>query len=156
MHVLLVYAIERIQTRFMEEVDQSVLPKLRRFEGEACQNIAEAKRLISQGGPRDQLQGNIEAAKTTIDACRLLSGIVTEQRTAIARENIHTRVLVAASRNTYRTVGLSLNVAEMMNGCRKAFEAVRCLTVPQIRPYQNAALRDEMQRLSERLLEKGA
>ncbi len=53
MYLLLVYAIDRVQTRFIREIDHVHLPKLKSFEQEARQNIAEAKAQIAAGGPRN-------------------------------------------------------------------------------------------------------
>ena len=154
MHVLLLYSIARIQGRFVQKIELLVLPRFRKFESEAGQNIKDAEEQISRGGPREQLQANIEAAKTTIEACRLLIGHLADQRTAIIRENEHTKRILAAARNTYRTVRLSLNVAEMISDCRKAFQALRQLQVPRLRPFQSMKLKDEMQRLTQRMLEQ--
>ena len=57
MHLLLVYAIDRLQMRFIQEIDHVHLPKLHAFEDEARQNITEAKNQIASGGPKEQLTG---------------------------------------------------------------------------------------------------
>jgi hypothetical protein len=151
MYLLLVYAIDRLQVRFIQEIDHVHLPKLHAFEEEARQNIAEAKNQISGGGPRDQLNGNIEASKTTIEACHCLAGALRDQMNAIAGENEHTKLMLAAGINTYKTVRLSLNVAELMSDCRKAFTALRQLRLPRLRTFQNVQLKSEMQKLAQRL-----
>ena len=124
MYLLLVYAIDRLQVRFIQEIDHVHLPKLHAFEEEARQNITEAKNQIASGGPKEQLRANIDAANTTIEACHCLASALRDQKNAIARENEHTKLMLAAAINTYKTVRLSLNVAELMSDCRKAFR--RC------------------------------
>jgi hypothetical protein len=153
-YVLLVYAIDRIQTHFIEEIDQTYIPKLRRFEQQARENIADANAQISRGGPRDLLKTNIEAGKTAIRACESLMDGLRKQRNAVAAEEQRTSRMLAAAANTYNTVRLSLNVAELMSDCQAAFRALRNLQIPQLRPFQNLELKDEMQRLAERVLDK--
>jgi hypothetical protein len=153
MYLLLVYAIDRVQTRFIQEIDHVHLPKLHAFEEEARQNIADAKNQISGGGPKEQLKANVEAAKLTIEACRSLACVLRDQQKAIARENGQTQLMLNAAVNTYKTIRLSMNVAELMSDCRQAFGALRQLRLPRLRTFQNLQLKGELQRLSERLRE---
>jgi hypothetical protein len=156
MYLVLVYSIDRIQTRFIREVDHIRLPKLTEFRQQARQNVTEAQNQISGGGPREQLKANIEAATITIKACDLLARWLGEQKDAIARENAHTIQMFAAAVNTYKTIRLSLNVSELMSDCHKAFRALRQLQLPRLRPFQNLQLKDELRRLSERMIDQGA
>lgn len=153
MYLLLVYAIDRVQTRFVQEIDHVHLPKLRSFEQEARQNVAEAKAQIAAGGPRDQLKANIDAANLTTEACRVLASVLRDQRNDIACENELTRSMYGAAVNTYKTIRLSMNVAELISDCRQAFGALRQLRLPRLRTFQNLQLKGELQRLTERLRE---
>jgi hypothetical protein len=51
-------------------------------------------------------------------------------------------------------VGLSLNVAEMINYCQATFSALRELRLPALRPFQNVQLNQELQELAERVAAK--
>ena len=62
--------------------------------------------------------------------------------------------MLDAAINTYKTVRLSLNVAELMSDCAKAFHALRQLRLPKLRTFQNVQLKAEMQRLAERMLDQ--
>jgi hypothetical protein len=61
--------------------------------------------------------------------------------------------MLAAAVNTYKTVLLSLNVAELMSDCQKAFQALHGLKLPRLRTFQNLQLKGELQRLTERMLD---
>jgi hypothetical protein len=111
MYLLLVYAIDRVQRRFVQEVSHVHLPKLHTFEQEARHNITDAKNQIAGGGPKEQLKANIEAAKLTIEACRALADVLRDQCNAVERENKDTRLMLDAAVNTYKTIRLSMNVA---------------------------------------------
>ena len=156
MYLLLVYAIDRVQMRFIQEIEHVHLPKLQAFEQGARQNLSEAKNQIASGGPKDQLRANIDAGNTTIEACRCFANTLREQRDAINRENEQTKRMLAAAVNTYKTVLLSLNVAELMSDCQKAFQALRGLKLPRLRTFQNLQLKGELQRLTERMLDPEA
>lgn len=151
MYLLLVYAIDRVQRRFVQEVGHVHLPKLHTFEQEARQNITDAKNQIAGGGPKEQLKANVEAAKLTIEACRALADVLRDQCNAVERENKDTRLMLAAAVNTYRTIRLSMNVAELMSNCRQAFSALPQLRLPRLRTFQNLQLKGELQRLAERM-----
>jgi hypothetical protein len=153
MYLLLVYSIGRVQTRFIQEIDHVHLPKLHEFEQEARQNSADARNQIGRGGPKEQLKANIEAAELTIQACHSLASVLRDQQTTIMRENRQTRMMLDAAINTYKTVRLSMDVAEMMHYCRQAFGALRQLHLPRLRTFQNMQLKGEVQRLTERLRE---
>jgi uncharacterized protein YukE len=153
MYLLLVYSIDRVQTRFIQEIDHVHLPKLGAFEQEARQNIADAKNQIAGGGPKEQLKANVEAAELTIEACRSLASVLRDQKNAIACENRQTQLMLDAAVNTYKTIRLSMNVAELMSDCREAFGALRQLRLPRLRTFQNLQLKGELQRLTERMRE---
>jgi hypothetical protein len=99
------------------------------------------------------LKANIEAAELTIEACRSLASVLREQQKAVARENGETKRMLNAAVNTYKTIRLSMNVAELMGDCRQAFSALRQLRLPRLRTFQNLQLKGEIQRLTERLRE---
>jgi hypothetical protein len=156
MYLLLVFAIDRVQSRFVQEIDHVQLPKLHTYEQEARQNIIEAKNQIAGGGPKEQLLANIDAAKTTIEACHDLARELRNQKDAVASENMHIKQMLGVAVNTYKTVRLSLNVAELMKDCEKAFLALRQLRLPKLRTFQNLQLKTEMQRLTDRMLDREA
>ena len=154
MYLLLVCSLDRVQTRFIQEVDHVQLPKLHTFEEEARQIITEAKEQTAGGGPREQLMANVDAANITIQACHGLAKALRDQQNVIAGENEQTKLMLAAAINTYKTVSLSLNVAELLGDCEKAFHALRRLRLPRLRTFQNLNLKAEMQRLAERMLDR--
>jgi hypothetical protein len=154
--LLLVYAIDRVQMHFVQEIDDTYLPRLDRFEQDARENVATAKQQISLGGPKDQLAANVEAGKTTIRACHLLGDALRGQRSAVAEENRFTKRMLAAAVNTYMTVRVSLDVADLTRNCRTVFRAVEGLQIPRLRPFQSQELKRELHRICECIVERGA
>jgi hypothetical protein len=154
MYVLLVYAIDRLQTHFMDEIDGTHLPQLFDYEQKAHQNISEAKTELRFGGPKEVLAANVAAGKRVIEACHLLADSLSRQKAAVAAENMCTRRMLAVAVNTYKAVRLSLNVAQLMSECREAYRALRQLKVPPLRPFQDLRLKEELNQLAERMSEK--
>lgn len=111
-------------------------------------------RETSHGGPREQLTANIAANRRNIDACRLMAETLKSHRRCVLEENRKVQVLGAAAVNSYRTVCLSLNVAELIGYCEAAFRALRELRLPPLRTFQNAQLNDELQKLAARMVGK--
>jgi len=153
-YVLLVLAVDRIERHFVIDVDEVFIPKLRGFEEEANQNIANAQVLISSGGSKDLLLANISAGESTIEACRFFADTLRSQGRAIGDRNRATQQTLADAVHTYKTVRLSLDVAGMIGQCEAAFQALRELKLPQLRTFQNLQLKGELERLAARIVEK--
>lgn len=153
-YVLLVFAVDRIQTHFVREIDENFLPRLSGYEYDAAQHVESAQSQISNGGPREQLTANIAANRKTIEACRLMAETLQSRRRSVLDENQNVQTLEAAAVNSYRTVCLSFNVAELIGYCESAFRALRELRLPQLRTFQSVRLNDEMRKLAERMVEK--
>lgn len=154
MYVLLVFAVDRIQTHFAIEIDQKFIPRLDGYVSEARQHIEDANSQISRNGPHEQLRANIAANRKSIDACQLMAETLKSHRLSVLNENRAVRILAAAAVNSYRTVCLSFNVAELIGYCESAFRALRELRLPPLRTFQSVQLNDEMQKLAERMVEK--
>jgi hypothetical protein len=150
-YLLLIMAVDRIQTHFIQEIDERFLPKIAGQEQEASCHIADAQAQLKTGGPKEALLANIAANRRVIDACRLLADVLRSQRRTVLDENLRVKTQEAAAVNTYRTVCLSVNVAELIGYCQAAFRALHELQLPPLRPFQNQQLNDELQRLAERV-----
>ncbi len=129
MYLILVHCLDRLQKRFIDEIDQIRLPQLQEYEQEAGKNIAEAQHLIKCRGPEKQLAANIEAGVTTMEACRRFASVLCEHKNVIVRENKQIKTMLAAAANTYKTMRLSINVAELMSDCQNAFKALRQILI---------------------------
>lgn len=153
-YVLLVFAIDRIQKHFIRQVDEDFLPRLDGFEKEALRNVADALALISRGEHREQLAGNVTAGRKTVEACRLLAGVLKSHKRSVLEENKKVQSMAAAAVNTYRTVRLSFDVVELVGYCQSAFHALGELRLPPLRTFQNIHLNEELQRLADRMVVK--
>jgi hypothetical protein len=147
-------AVDRVQTHSVREIDERFLPKIDEHEKEALRHMADAQGQLKSGGPKEPLQANIVANRRTIVACGLLADLLRGQKATVLNENRKVKTLESAAVNTYRTVCLSINVAELIGYCQAAFRALRELQIPRLRPFQNLQLNDQLQRLAERVVAK--
>lgn len=154
-YVLLVLAVDRIEKHFVKKVDEEFSPQLKQITAEARQIIADARSQVSNGGPADILSSNIETNDRTIKGCQLFAEILESQRRAIVARNCDTQRVLGAAVNTYRTVRIATDVRKVFGECQTAFKALRELSLPALRTFQNAQLNDELQRLAARVALKG-
>jgi hypothetical protein len=154
MYLLLVLAVDRIQAHFIQEIDEHFLPRIAGQEQKAARHLAEAQAQLKTGGPKAALQANIAANSRAIEACRQLADMLRGQRRMVLDENRKVKTQEAAAVNTYRTVCLCNNVAELVGYCQVAFRALRELQLPPLRPFQNQRLNDELQGLAENVAAK--
>ena len=154
-YVLLVFAVEHIQIHFVDEINERFLPKIDDYEKEATLHIANEQAQISSGGPKEQLEAHIMANRRNIEACRLMRDTLIAQRRSVLGEIRNVQRLKDAAVDAYRTVCLSFNVAALSGYCEAAFRALQELRLPQLRPFQNTQLSEEVQKLAERVAAKG-
>jgi hypothetical protein len=150
-YVLLVLAVDRLECHFITRVTEELLPRIKNIEEISRAAIADASGQIARGGPIDILAGNIGANKTTIDGCQYMAEVLTSQKKAIGERNSHTKKLLAAAVNTYKTAKNSGDLIVLIGKSHSDFQALRDLSVPPMRAFQNIQLSQEMRRLSERV-----
>ncbi len=148
MYVLLAQMLERAQTLFVETVENVYIPNLRQYEQDALTNIAEAKRLIAaQQGDEEVLRSNISANQLTIDASRNYIVYLEAMAKGVRDQIENTRRIRATAVNTYKTVAVSSNVADLIRTGNRNFDKIMKLNMPQLRAFNNTALRREYEQL---------
>ncbi|WP_018936674.1 hypothetical protein [Thioalkalivibrio sp. ALJ24] len=151
MVVILHRLVVTMQERFVERVDEEIVPRLEAYREEAEEIIAESRELIREGGHRDSLESNIAANELTRQAIDLYLEVVTGQRDQVAEALEISRYEKQVAVNTYRTVQLSANVADLIRDGLDTFETLSELQVPETAEFRNDEIREEFRRLTERL-----
>ena len=152
MYVVLASVLDRIQKQYVTMIRDNHVPKLQEYEEEAKRVIRDARGLIeTNGGDPDTLRANIRANEITIDAARNYQIYLRKLAAIIEEQNAETERVVATALNTYRTVNVSSNVSELIRSGSEAFEKIMSLEMPPLRAFENAELRMEYQRLTERM-----
>jgi len=153
MHVVLVKIMDRMQIRFITEIDQEHIPRLQGYTKEAGGNIRQALELIrKEGGDESILRSNIESNELTMRAAKLYTEYLLQNADLIRAENKQIKKNLSTALNTYKTVKLSSDVSRLMKTGRQNFEALMKLQIPPLREFRNEMLRKEYQRMTTELL----
>lgn len=154
MHVVLVKIMDRMQQRFISDIDKEHIPRLQNFSKEAQKNVGQALDLIRKdAGDEDILRSNIESNKLTLRAAKLYTEYLLSNADLIRAENKHIKRNLSTALNTYKTVKLSSDVSRLMKTGRQNFEALMQLQIPPLREFRNEMLRKEYQRMTTELLD---
>ncbi|MEL7496837.1 MAG: hypothetical protein AAFN77_04460 [Planctomycetota bacterium] len=150
-YLMLLKTVGRLQEQFIENVDNDYYPKLDQFSDQARKNIEEAKRAMRLGGDKQVLRSNIESNQLTYEAALFYKQGLAEQKHQMMLASLETKKRILTATNTYKTVELSKNVAELMATSRRAFDSITGLKVPNLRPFKNAKMKKAFSDLTREL-----
>ena len=150
-YLMLLKTVERLQNKFVENVDDVYYPKLEEFAEKAKQNIADAKRAINAGADATVLENNIDSNQLTFDAAQSYKQVLAQQKHQMAVANLECKKSILTAENTYNTVALSKDVASLLATSRRAFDSISNLAVPDLRPFENLKMREAFGKLTEEL-----
>ncbi|MEM9409979.1 MAG: hypothetical protein AAGA30_02630 [Planctomycetota bacterium] len=153
-YLMLLNSIDRLQLKFIDKVDQEYYPQLDRFVEQAKRNINEARTAIKKGADRKQLLNNIYSNETTLDAASIYKQSLSKQKMEMKRANQKIKSNILTATNTYKTAALSKDITSLISGSRRAFDSITALSVPDLRPFENAKMKDEFTRLAREIQSK--
>jgi hypothetical protein len=156
MYVLLVRITDRVQDAFVEHIEQEALPKVAEFGAEAAATEKQAKSLLagSDQATKQTLEKNIAACKLAQDAVSNYGGYLKAQADRVRELNRTVEKRLKVAENTYRTMTVSVGIAELIRQGELDLQAVMSMELPVLRGFDNSALREQYQRLNERLRAK--
>ena len=141
-YLMLLKTVDRLQNKFIQNVDDEYYPKLDGFAQKALDNIDEAERAIRAGGDASILEGNIASNQVTYDAVMVYKQGLAHQKHQMMTANLECRRNILTAVNTYKTAALSKDVASLMATSRRAFDAITNLTVPDLKPFENLKVKE--------------
>ena len=150
-YLMLLKTVSRLQEKFVENVDKEYYPKLDNFADKARENIADAQKAIRLGGDKTILENNIESNRMTYDAAMYYKQGMAEQKHQMMLANLETKKSILTAANTYKTVALSKDVAELMAVSRRAFNSITGLAVPDLRPFENQKMKKAFSEMTREL-----
>lgn len=153
MYVLLVRIMDRVQDAFVEHVETVAMPKVLAFGTEASETERQAKSLLkgSDEPTRQALEKNIAACKLAQDAVTNYSAYLKAQADRVRELNVAVERRLKVAENTYRTMTVSVGVAELIRQGELDLQAVMSMELPALRGFDNSALREQYRRLNDRL-----
>lgn len=150
-YLMLLKTVERLQNKFVENVDDVYYPKLEEFAEKAKQNIADAKKAINAGADATVLENNIGSNQLTFDAAQSYKQVLAQQKHQMMIANLECKKSILTAANTYKTVALSKDVASLLATSRRAFDSISNLAVPDLRPFENVKMREAFGKLTQEL-----
>lgn len=150
-YLMLLKTVERLQNKFVENVDDVYYPKLEEFAEKAKQNIADAKKAINAGADAAVLENNIGSNELTFDAAQSYKQVLAQQKHQMIIANLECKKNILTATNTYKTVALSKDVASLLATSRRAFDSISNLAVPDLRPFENVKMREAFGKLTQEL-----
>ena len=147
-YLMLLNAVDRLQLKFIEKVDNDYYPQLDKYMEKARENISDAREAIKKGGDRKQLQNNIYSNEITLDAATFYKQSLHQQKYEMQKANEKIKGNILTATNTYKTASLSKDIASLISTSRRAFDSITALSVPDLRPFDNAKMKDEFSRLA--------
>ena len=150
-YLMLLKTIDRLQNKFVENVDVVYYPKLDEFADAAQKNIAHAEKSIEAGGNAQVLNNNIYSNQTAFEATQLYKQVLSQQKHEMMMANLECKKNILTAANTYKTVSLSKDLANLLSTSRRAFDSIANLTVPDLRPFENAKMREAFGKITREL-----
>ncbi len=141
-YLMLLKTVDRLQNKFIDNVDEEYYPKLDAYAQKAMDNIEEARKAIAAGGDAIILENNIESNQITHDAVMLYKQGLAHQKHQMMNANLECRRNILTAVNTYKTASLSKDVASLLATSRRAFDAITNLTVPDLKPFENLKVKE--------------
>ncbi|MEZ6002967.1 MAG: hypothetical protein R3F33_02160 [Planctomycetota bacterium] len=150
-YVVLIRILDHVQMEFVRRARQEMIPKLAVFSDKADELISEAFRNMQNGGDRAIGEQNVRANRLTIQATELYTEYLEQQAAEIEQRNQSLKIALHDAENTFETVVLSSEVAELLREGSRNFGALLQLDLPELRGFDNAELKAEFQRLTEKM-----
>ncbi len=141
-YLMLLKTVDRLQNKFIDNVDDEYYPKLDAYAQKALANIEEAEKAIKAGGDSEILNNNIESNQVTYDAVMLYKQGLAHQKHQMMGANLECRRNILTAVNTYKTASLSKDVASLLATSRRAFDAITNLKVPDLKPFENLKVKE--------------
>lgn len=150
-YLMLLKTIDRLQNKFVENVDTLYYPQIEKFAQKAQKNIADAEKAIQLGGDENVLRNNIDSNQQTYEVAMFYKESLSHQKHQMMMANLECKKNILTAANTYKTAALSKDMADLMAVSRRAFDAITSLSVPDLRPFENRKMKEAFSEMTRKL-----
>ena len=154
LYVLLVRLVDVAQDDYVRWVREVAIPKLDTILSDAESQRQEA--LAGKHADPDRaeaFQRNVDQLELTQTAAVRYIEYLRIQAEGVERGNLEVEKDLRLATNTWRTVDLSLETADLIRRGSEAFGALMTLELPPLRGFEGTELRERFQRLERRMAE---
>ena len=150
MHVILLELQMHIQRNYIDRLKNVYLVKLGKLKRENGTLITETKSLVgsSKGSHKKVAEQNLKSQQFTRKVLVLYEEILRKDLYKIQNglKKVNDNYLVAL--NTYKTVNVSADLAELMEGNNNLFNEVMSLQAPELIPFENLQMQNEFEAIT--------
>ncbi len=150
MYVMLLELQLFIQDQYINKLDYTFIPQINELRKSNVKLIEDTKRLVrkAKGNNKNVYQNNLDNQRFTLKAVDLYKKQLQSDLKKIknAKYRLKEDYLVAV--NTYKTVDLSFNVANLINENSKLFDDVMNLQAPDLISFENEKMKEEFEKLT--------
>ena len=155
LYVLLVRLVDVAQDDYVRWVREVAIPKLDTILSDAESQRQEALAGKSADPDRaEAFQRNVDQLELTQTAAVRYIEYLRIQAEGVERGNLEVEKDLRLATNTWRTVDLSLETADLIRRGSEAFGALMTLELPPLRGFEGTELRERFQRLERRMAEQ--
>lgn len=157
MYTVLLQLIMHIYDTALQEIDEGYLPEIEEIRTRTHALMRQTSQMArrAEGAHRATLQANLESQEFTLRAAEMYRGYLEEQRRSLREARGRIDKDLAVAMNTYETVQLSGDLLSVMRSSQELFQLMFEMQVPDLRPFENAELRREFDKLTLRLRQEG-
>lgn len=143
------------QEELVRKIDQEYKPRLGEIGKEAETLRREALAKAAQAGyseaQKKSFALNAESNAMTLRVAGLYMQLLDSQRKGILDNLVGLRRNRDLAENTYRTVRSSGDLRNLIRSGLELFDSIHALSMPEIRPFENDAIRREFEEINKRL-----
>ena len=148
---LLIYTQEGL----IEKIDSSYKPQLAAIRSEADKLRQEAQNRSRQSqynqAQKKSFEANAEANAMTVRVAGLYAELLESQRKSLQKTLAELRRNRDVAENTYKTVRSTGDLRNLIRSGLELFDSIQALSLPEIQPFENDAIRKEFEEINKRL-----
>ncbi len=151
--VLLKFAI-KVQSTYINKLDEEYLPKIEHISQEAHVLQKESKQLLrssQKASSREIVKKNLEAQQLTLRVLSLYKRQLQKQKKQIVKARALLFADYNVAKNTYDTVKISADLIHLMQSDQTSFSTLMDIQVPPIIPFENLDMQRKFEEISLRL-----
>lgn len=157
MYVVLLKSLERMHRNIEQAIRDRYVPQIDAIIERAKVLQRQTRRLIDRAPDKAKvLRANLEAQRLTIEAAQVYRRYLKEQRAQIEKARIALKQDIATAWITYETVRVSGELVSLVKSSRQLLVSLRERDLPALRPFKNAEMKREFEKLTDELRRSGA
>jgi hypothetical protein len=152
MYVILLQSLHQMHLQVEHAISGRYIPQIDAIIARARELAAETRSLMRQSPEKQALlTSNLEAQGLTIQTARVYREYLQEQGKQVAAARVELEKDIATAWNTYETVRVSGELADLVKSSRDLLNGLLNRQVPALRPFENIEMQREFEKLTAQL-----